>query len=138
MGKRRKSRECALQVLYQIDVTHQNPLRALQEWKEHFDPERGEDEFAKQIILGVIDHLQEIDRMIQTQSEHWQLDRISIVDRNILRMAIFELLYCQDIPSKVTLNEAIDLGKRYGSQESGSFINGILDGIQKEVIRKPI
>ncbi len=138
MGKRRRSREGALQVLYQIEITKQDPLQAFNQWKAHFSLEEGEDEFAERIILGVVGHRQEIDHLIGTHSEHWSLDRISMIDRNILRMAIFELLYCHDIPPKVTLNEAIDLGKQYGSEESGSFINGILDKIQKEVIRKSI
>jgi N utilization substance protein B len=86
----------------------------------------------------VTEHRQEIDRLIEERSENWRLNRMTIIDRNILRIAIFELLYCGDIPPKVTLNEAIDLGKRYGSEESGSFINGILDRIQNEVIRKPL
>ena len=80
----------------------------------------------------------EIDRLIEQYSENWRLDRMSVIDRNILRMAAFELLYCEEIPPKVTLNEAIDLGKRYGSGDSGSFINGILDRIQNEFVRKPI
>jgi len=86
----------------------------------------------------VTEHRQEIDRLIEERSENWRLNRMTIIDRNILRIAIFELLCCGDIPPKVTLNEAIDLGKRYGSEESGSFINGILDRIQNEVIRKPL
>lgn len=106
--------------------------------RENFMPEEGEDEFAKRIILGVMEHQREIDRLIEERSEHWRLDRMTIVDRNILRIAIFELLYCSEVPPKVTLNEAIDLGKRYGSEESGNFINGILDRIQNEVIRKPL
>jgi N utilization substance protein B len=79
-----------------------------------------------------------LDRLIEQYSEHWRLDRINLIERNILRMAIFELLFCEDIPHKVTINEAIDLGKRYGSEDSGGFINGILDRIQHEVVRKPI
>jgi len=106
--------------------------------RENFMPEEGEDEFAKRIVLGVMEHQREIDRLIEERSEHWRLDRMTIVDRNILRIAIFELLYCSEVPPKVTLNEAIDLGKRYGSEESGNFINGILDRIQNEVIRKPL
>jgi len=106
--------------------------------RENFMPEEGEDEFAKQIVLGVMEHQREIDRLIEERSEHWRLDRMTIVDRNILRIAIFELLYCSEVPPKVTLNEAIDLGKRYGSEESGNFINGILDRIQNEVIQKPL
>ncbi len=106
--------------------------------REHFLSAEGEDEFARRIVQGVIQHRNEIDRMIEESSEHWRLDRMTIIDRNILRMAIFELLHCHDVPPKVTLNEAIDLGKRFGSEESGSFVNGILDRIQNEVIRKPL
>lgn len=138
MGKRRRSREFALQVLYQLEITKQNALQAIVQLRDHFSPQVGEDEFARRIILGVMDHRQEIDKLIESRSEHWRLDRMSIIDRNILRLAIFELLYCSEIPPKVTLNEAIDLGKRYGSEESGSFINGILDRIQNEVVRKPL
>lgn len=138
MGKRRRSREFALQVLYQLEITKQNALQAMVQLRNNFSPQEKEDEFAKRIVLGVMDHRQEIDRLIESRSEHWRLDRMSIVDRNILRLAIFELLYCSEIPPKVTINEAIDLGKRYGSEDSGGFINGILDRIQNEVIRKPL
>ncbi|MCJ7705765.1 MAG: transcription antitermination factor NusB [Desulfobacterales bacterium] len=138
MGKRRRSREFALQVLYQLEITKQGALQAMVQLRENFSPEEGEDEFAKRIVLGVTEHRQEIDRLIEERSENWRLNRMTIIDRNILRIAIFELLYCDDIPPKATLNEAIDLGKRYGSEESGSFINGILDRIQNEVIRKPL
>ncbi len=106
--------------------------------RDHFSRKEGKDGFAEKIVLGVLEHRREIDRLIERYSENWRLDRISTIDRNILRMAIFELLHCEDIPPKVTLNEAIDLGKRYGTEDSGSFINGILDRIQKEAIRKPI
>ena len=138
MGKRRRSREFALQVLYQLEITKQGALKAMVQLKENFSPEEGEDEFAKQIVLGVVERRQEIDRLIEERSENWRLDRMTIIDRNILRIAIFELLCCSEVPPKVTLNEAIDLGKRYGSEESGSFINGILDRIQNEVIRKSL
>jgi N utilization substance protein B len=138
LGKRRRSREFALQVLYQLEITKQGALKAMVQLKENFSPEEGEDEFAKQIVMGVVERRQEIDRLIEERSENWRLDRMTIIDRNILRIAIFELLYCSEVPPKVTLNEAIDLGKRYGSEESGSFINGILDRIQNEVIRKPV
>jgi N utilization substance protein B len=138
LGKRRRSREFALQVLYQLEITKQDALEAMVQLRENFSPEEGEDEFTKRIVLGVMEHRQEIDRLIEERSENWRLERMTIIDRNILRIAIFELLYCSEIPPKVTLNEAIDLGKRYGSDESGSFINGILDRIQNEVIRKPL
>ena len=138
LGKRRKSREFALQVLYQLEVTKQDAIQAMVRSRENFLPDETEDEFAKRIVIGVLEHRQEIDRLIEERSENWRLDRMTAIDRNILRIALFELLYCSEIPPKVTINEAIDLGKRYGSEESGSFINGILDRIQNEVIRKPL
>ena len=138
MGKRRKSREFALQVLYQLDITKQDAVKAMAQWKNHFSSKGERDEFVERIVFGVIEHCQDIDRLIAQYSENWRLDRMNLVDRNILRMATFELLYCEDIPPKVTMNEAIDLGKRYGSEDSGSFINGILDRIQNEAVGKPL
>jgi len=138
LGKRRKSREFALQVLYQLNMTKEDAKRALAQFQEHFSPGEDADEFLRRLVLGVLEHRRELDRLIEQYLENWRLDRINVIDRNILRMALFELLYCEDIPPKVTINEAIDLGKRYGSEESGSFINGILDRIQNEVVRKPL
>lgn len=138
MGKRRKSREFALKVLFQLDITKENPIKALECSKENFLKTKDDDDFARKIVLGVCEHHKEIDDLIERYSENWRLDRMSVVDRNILRLAVFELLYCEDIPPKVTLNEAIDLGKKFGTEDSGSFINGILDRIQKDFVRKPI
>lgn len=138
MRRRRKSREHALQVLFQLNITKQEAIAALGQFQEHFSPDGEADEFTKRLVLGVLEHRQELDRLIEKYSENWRLDRINIIERNILRMALFELLYCEEIPPKVSMNEAIDLGKRYGSGDSGGFINGILDRIQNEVVRKPI
>ena len=138
MIKRRRSRESAIQVLYQRDRTKQDAQKALAHFKEHFLEKKENDEFLVRIVLGVLDHEKEIDQLIEHYSENWRLDRIAPIDRAILRMAIFELLYCEEIPPKVTLNEAVDLGKQYGSEDSGSFINGILDQILNKVVRKPI
>ena len=137
MVARRKSRELALQALYQWNITRQDPFLILDQQKANFSPADEDDGFAQQILMGVLEHYNHIDELIEKFSEHWRLDRISIIDRNILRMAIFELLFREDIPPKVTLNEAIDLGKRFGSEDSSAFINGILDRIQKEVVHKP-
>jgi transcription antitermination protein NusB len=135
---RRKSREFALQVLYQLDITKQDIIKTLAQFQDHFSVNEERDDFMERLVLGVLEHCQEIDRLIEKYSENWRLVRMNIVDRTILRMAIFELLYCEEIPPKVTLNEAIELGKRYGSEDSGSFINGILDRIQNEAVQKPI
>ena len=138
MRRRRKSREFALQALYQLNILKQDAAALLTQFQEHFLPDGEADEFLRRLVLGVLKHCEELDRLIERYSENWRLDRINVIDRNILRIALFELLYCEDIPPKVTINEAIDLGKRYGSEDSGSFINGILDRIQSEVVRKPI
>jgi N utilization substance protein B len=135
---RRKSREFALQVLYQLDITKQDIIKTLAQFQDHFSGNEERADFMERLVLGVLEHCQEIDRLIEKYSENWRLVRMNIIDRAILRMAIFELLYCEEIPPKATLNEAIELGKRYGSEDSGSFINGILDRIQNEAVRKPI
>jgi len=138
LRKRRESRELALQALYQSEITKEDTVHILPRLVEAFSPDEGKDEFAERIVEGVQEHSRQIDRLIEQYSENWRLDRMPIIDRSILRMAIYELLYCEDIPPKVTLNEAIDLGKRFGAEDSGSFINGILDRIQHEAIRKSI
>ncbi len=91
--------------------------------------------FAEKIVSGVYLHRDEIDKLIVRASENWRLERMSIIDRNILRIAVFEMLYCLEIPPKVSLNEAIDLGKSFGSPDSGAFINGILDHLLPEVVK---
>ena len=138
MGKRRKSRELVLKVLYQLEITNQDPQQAIARLQEHFSENEEKDDFSERIVLGVLEHCGEIDQLIEECSENWRLDRMTIIDRAILRMATFELLYCEEIPPKVALNEAIDLGKRFGSEDSGSFINGILDQILNEASRKAI
>jgi N utilization substance protein B len=138
LRKRRKSREFALQVLYQLDITQQDVNKTLAQFQDHFSGSDERDDFMEHLVNGVVGHCQEIDRLIEKYSENWRLDRMNMIDRTILRIATFELLYCEEIPPKVTLNEAIELGKRFGSEDSGSFINGILDRIQREAVRKPI
>jgi N utilization substance protein B len=121
-----------------LNITKQDATTALKRFQEHFSSQGEGDDFLKRLVLGVLEHFHQLDRLIEQYSEHWRLDRINLIDRNILRMALFELLYCEEIPPKVTINEAIDLGKRFGSEDSGSFINGILDRIQNEAVKKPI
>lgn len=131
MGYRRKSREYALQMLYQYDVSHQSAGLADGFWE---DKEVLENimEFANNLVDGVIKNLDKIDDKIRLSASNWSIDRMAVVDRNILRMSIFELFYIQDIPVKVTINEAIEIAKRFGEGESGSFVNGILDRIVKD------
>ncbi|MBE9546644.1 MAG: transcription antitermination factor NusB [Proteobacteria bacterium] len=130
MGRRRKAREVALQVLYQIDVLKIDVEEAVRLFWDNFEAPEEVREFSSTLIEGAWNNREEIDRLIGSCSEHWTLKRMAKVDRNILRIAAYEFLYCRDIPSKVILNEAIDLGKDYGSENSGPFINGILDALR--------
>ena len=136
MGKRRRSREMAVQVLYQVDMAQGDIAEALRTFYEHFEAPESIREFAIELINGANKYLTEIDGLISRFSEHWRLERMPIVDRNILRLAVFELVYRPDIPSKVSINEAVDLGKKFGSEDSGSFINGILDRIRLHLEEK--
>ena len=135
MGKRTQSREIALQVLYQIDMSEDTTEEAFDLFWEHFTPPDDLKEFSQKIVSGVCQHEEEIDVIIEHYSEHWRLKRMTIVDRNILRLAIFELMFCDDIPPKVVLNEAVELGKKFGSDKSGSFVNGILDKVAHRIAR---
>jgi N utilization substance protein B len=133
MSSRRRSREMAIQVLYQVDMARSDINEALRLFCEHFKAPDSIRDFAVELANGVDQYREEIDTLIRRFSEHWRLERMSAVDRNILRLAIFELLYRADIPAKVSINEAVDLGKKYGSEDSGSFINGILDRIRVDL-----
>lgn len=143
MGQRRKSREIALQMLYQLEMTSQPPGEVVDSYKElalggkDGNSELGESvrPFAELLLTGVHLHRDELDNMITSASANWRLARMSIVDRNVLRIALFEMLYCREIPPKVSINEAIDLGKTFGSPDSGAFINGILDNLLREINR---
>ncbi len=133
MGHRRKAREIALQVLYQIDVSQIDVDEAIELFRGNFGMPQESVGFSTQLITCTREHITEIDDLIRKCSEHWSLERMSTVDKNILRVAVYEFLYCDDIPPKVTLNEAIDIGKHYGSDNSGSFINGILDAMYSKL-----
>jgi transcription antitermination protein NusB len=136
MHQRRKAREIALQVLYELDVLDIDATEAIAIFWNYFGAPEESRKFSSLLIEGTCDKKEEIDSLISSCSDNWSLARMSRVDRNILRMAVYELLYCPDIPPKVTLNEAIDLGKLYGSENSGSFINGILDAVYLKLYKE--
>jgi len=129
MSTRRRAREIALQVLYQLDLDPGDPKKVLSLHWENFQPSEQAREFCVRLVEGVLQNGKEIDRLIEEHSENWTLKRMAVVDRNILRLAAFELRYCPDIPFKVTLNEAVELAKKFGADDSGAFINGILDRV---------
>lgn len=129
MGTRRKGRELALQGLYQMQITGDASLEALEIFLRHFQGSNKAREFARRLVLGVLDHWEEIDRLIEQSADHWKLSRMAKVDLTILRMATYEMLFCPDIPLNVSMDEAIEIGKRYGSDDSATFINGVLDQV---------
>lgn len=128
-ARRTKARERALQALYQIDVAAEGIDDALSRFWRSFEPvEREVMALAEELVRGVAGHRRAIDETIESVSTNWRLDRMAKVDRNVLRLAVFELLET-DVPVKVVLNEAIELGKKYGSESSGAFVNGVLDKV---------
>ncbi|MFZ3138058.1 MAG: transcription antitermination factor NusB [Thermodesulfovibrionales bacterium] len=131
--KRRKAREYALQLLFQTDFT-QGKLNS-KDIKEFWsDKKEAKDvkDFTEDLVRGTLGRLNEIDTIIETVTENWLLKRMSAVDRNILRFAAYEILYRKDIPSAVTINEAIEIAKKYSSTEAAPFLNGVLDRLAKE------
>ena len=129
MGIRRKGRELALQALYQMEMTVDESPVALESFLSHFEGNAKAKEFARRLASGVVAHKAEIDRVIERSTENWKLSRMAKVDLTILRLAAYELLFCPDIPVNVSLDEAIEIGKRYGSGDSATFINGVLDQV---------
>jgi N utilization substance protein B len=135
MRKRSKAREYVLQMLYQVDITRgnwQDTLKNFWEFNEQGDVPAELKDFSAQLLEGVIEHMQEIDKKISKYAANWQLERMAFVDRNIMRLGCFELIFREDIPPKVTINEAVELAKKYSGSESGKFVNAILDQIKIE------
>jgi len=131
MGGRRVSREVSLKVLFQVDLVHANIEEAL---KHAFENDKYSDdvkEFTLTLVKGVMSNLAEIDKVIKNYTNNWSLDRITNIDRSILRIAIYEILYLQNIPKSVSINEAVELAKKYGTRSSFSFVNGVLGRINK-------
>ena len=129
-AKRTKARERAVQALYQIDVAATDLDEALSRFWKSFEPvEREVMDLAEELVRGVARCRRELDDLIEGVSAHWRLDRMAKVDRNVLRLAAYELVHRPEVPVKVAINEAIELGKKYGSESSGAFINGVLDKI---------
>lgn len=134
MKSRHKARELALQILYQMEMQQGSPKEVMSLFWKVGEPVLGEvHDFATALVEGVYRNQKEIDQLLESYSAHWRLDRMAVVDRNILRLSGYELLYSSDIPTSVVLNEGIEIAKKFGTGDSGSFINGILDRLAKEV-----
>lgn len=137
MSNRHLSRTIALQTLYEWDFNGmpQNVVvKMLKENLKRFAPAFDDNQFSERLVMGVVQHLKEIDEEISRHAPEWPIDQITIVDRNILRIGIYEMKYDDDIPEKVAINEAIELAKTFGGESSGKFVNGVLGTIYKEMV----
>jgi N utilization substance protein B len=133
MGSRRRGREAALQMLYQVDVSGVSPEQAVAQYWQHLGANREGEAFANKLVRGWAADRERIDSIIREVSQHWRLERMAKVDRNILRLATFELIALEDVPRRVTLNEAVELAKRFGSEGSAGFVNGVLDRVASDL-----
>ncbi len=142
MGKRRLSREFALQYLYACDIKDEYDLRDLHKtWEivceqNRIDIESPQFDFSEKLIHGYVDHKETIDDTIQRHSTNWSFSRIALIDRNLLRIAVFEIMFLDDVPAVVSIDEAVDIAKKFSTPDSGKFINGVLDKIKEELAEK--
>jgi N utilization substance protein B len=130
MGTRRKARELAMQALFFMDARRDFSDEMFGRFCANFAPKPDVRPFFLRLVRGVLRYQSDLDALIERFSENWSLSRMSGVDRNLMRIAVFELVCCRDIPAKVSINEAVDIAKKFGTDESGAFINGILDSIR--------
>ena len=138
MGARRKARECALQMLFQYDMAGTPVVDLLQTyWGELAEAADDVRDFANDLVLGTITHLNEIDERIRLRTEHWRIPRMAVVDRNLLRLAVYEFLFQPETPKTVAINEALEIARRFSTHEATQFINGILDAIKRDLEGQP-
>ena len=136
MGKRRSSRELALKFLYQFELNEGDLDEQIKLFLERNSSQEGVENFMKELVMSLVSKMKEVDEIIQKYSDHWILDRMTVIDRNILRIGTCELLLNFSTPPKVVINEAIDIAKKYGNEDSPEFINGILDKVYNEIGQK--
>ncbi len=132
MGIRRSSRELALKFLYQSEFNEGHSEELLSQFIDQVASKDGVGDYMRELVTAVFSHRDEIDSAIQKYSEHWALDRMTLIDRNILRMGVCELVYLDSVPPKVAINEAVEIAKKFGNEDSPDFINGVLDHIFKD------
>ena len=135
MGARRKARVCALQMLFQYDIARPRVDELTSTYWDSFVEDMNDvpRDFSNNLALGAISHLDEIDGLIKKRAENWRIQRMAVVDRNILRLAIYEFLYESDTPKTVVINEALEIARRFSTFEATQFINGILDAIKRDL-----
>ncbi|PYV17495.1 MAG: transcription antitermination factor NusB [Acidobacteria bacterium] len=132
MASRRKARELALQMLFQWEVGSHSPEHVVQTFLAEKSLEPSVEEFARSLFEGTVGAVATLDPLIRSQSEHWRLERMPAVDRNLLRLALYELTHLSETPPAVVINEALELARRYSGADSVEFVNGVLDGIRKK------
>jgi len=135
-SNRRKAREDALQILYQLDLNNQLSIEmALNHFEAlYLQNQSGLDPFTRRLVIGIGEKVKEIDLKIADISSHWRPDRMAAVDRNILRLGAFEILFCDDIPGTVTVNEMVEIAKEFGAENSPAFVNGVLDKLKEKFV----
>jgi transcription antitermination factor NusB len=136
MGNRTKARELAIQFLFYMEFAEGTAGQLFDLFCDNFNPEKSIRAFSKKLVCGVLENIEYLDKMIRKSSKNWRLERMSLVDRSILRLGAYEILFMDETPPKVSIDEAIELGKKYGAEESSAFINGILDNIFLSVKEK--
>ena len=137
MGARRKAREKALQILFQLDFDNGDVEAVCKGfWSGHPTGQKVR-EFAEELAKGTFANRRDIDRMVASTIENWTMDRLAEVDKAILRFASYELMYMPDVPPKVTINEAVEIAKAFGTEQSGAFVNGVLDRIREKIGKQP-
>ena len=133
MGKRRKARESTLQILFQLEFNDSEVDKAFRLFWKDKKATKDVKDYCRWLVKGVISHRESIDKNIQSVSKHWRLSRMPVVDRNILRMAVFELLNEEDVEPAIIINEAIEIAKKYSGEQAATFVNGVLDALSKRV-----
>ena len=131
MGSRRKGRELALQMLYQWEVGKHSPQEVLSTFLQTQKIDAALESFARALFEGTVRESESLDRLMREHSEHWRLERMAAVDRNVLRLALYELLHCPETPPAVVINEALEIARRFSDKDSVEFVNGVLDAIRK-------
>jgi N utilization substance protein B len=134
--RRRKARELALKMLYQMEVNHDGIDQALQKYTKIFPYQEDVVSYARFLLAGIRQEQDKLDKHIAAASEHWKIGRITYVDKNILRMGVYEMLYSEEVPPKVAIDEALELAKKFGAEDSKDFVNGILDRVLRDFYGK--
>jgi len=135
MGERRRARELAIQVLFHLEFSPDDPSGVFDLICDNFDARESIRDFSKRLVLGVWEKKKTLDKVISEASKNWRIERMALLDKSILRLAAFEIMFIEDIPPKVSLDEAVEIGKKFGSEDSSRYINGVLDNVYNTMVK---